>query len=181
MIKEFALQAAEQLKRNDFKASNGWLESFKKRHYISQGLLSGERRDVDQTEASNFKSKLPEICLGYEPRDVFNTDESGCFYRQLPSRSLVAKGEDLAAGKLAKERVSALLTTSMLGEKVYPLIIGKAENPDCFKHVKAEDFNVNYAAQSSAWMSEAIFSNWLDKLNQKMTKEARKILLFMDN
>ncbi len=43
-----ALQVAANIGLNDFKASNGWLEVFRKRHYIQFCLLSGENDGMDE-------------------------------------------------------------------------------------------------------------------------------------
>ena len=49
MIQERALKFASDLNVESFKASNGWLESFKKRHNIIFGTMCGERGDVNDT------------------------------------------------------------------------------------------------------------------------------------
>ena len=46
------------------------------------------------------------------------------------------KNEKCAGGKLSKEMITALVTASMAGEKLPPLVIGKSANPRCFKNVK---------------------------------------------
>ena len=46
MIQEQALEYAKDFSLHDFKASNGWLESFKKRHNIGLNCLVGESADV---------------------------------------------------------------------------------------------------------------------------------------
>ena len=48
MLQEEALQVASRLGNTTFKASNGWLEVFKKRHNIKQLMVSGESADVSQ-------------------------------------------------------------------------------------------------------------------------------------
>ena len=43
-------EEAEKMSHHQFKASNGWLESFKKRHNIRQFTVSGEAADIlDET------------------------------------------------------------------------------------------------------------------------------------
>ena len=49
LIQERALKFASDLNVESFKASNGWLESFKKRHNIIFGTMCGERGDVNDT------------------------------------------------------------------------------------------------------------------------------------
>jgi hypothetical protein len=47
LIKEKALQFACELNNEDFKASNGWLESFLQRNNLCSSQMQGERGDVD--------------------------------------------------------------------------------------------------------------------------------------
>jgi hypothetical protein len=42
------LQVAANIGLNDFRASNGWLEAFHKRHYIQLCLLFGESIGMDE-------------------------------------------------------------------------------------------------------------------------------------
>ena len=48
MLFEEALLIAQRMENNEFKASNGWLQSFKARHNIKQLLISGESGDVNE-------------------------------------------------------------------------------------------------------------------------------------
>ena len=54
----------------DFKASNGWLDSFKDRYGIGFYRVSGESADVDSEIADKFKERLPEITAKYDKKDI---------------------------------------------------------------------------------------------------------------
>ena len=75
-----------QLGLSDFKGSNGWVEKFLKRHNLVCKTMSGERGDVNNDTVSSWKERLPHICEGYEPRDIFNMDESGIFLAHLSTK-----------------------------------------------------------------------------------------------
>jgi hypothetical protein len=62
---------------NDFRASNGWLEAFRKRHYIQFCLLFRESVGMDENVVNHWKQNLPNIIQGYDTRDIWNVDEIG--------------------------------------------------------------------------------------------------------
>ena len=53
----------------------------------------------------DWKSKLPDLMKGYEPENQFNGDKTGLFYREIPRKSLVSKGDKCKVGKLSKLRL----------------------------------------------------------------------------
>jgi hypothetical protein len=65
-----ALQMAANIGLNDFRASNGWLEAFRKRHCIQFRLLSGESTGMDENIVNHWKQNLPNIIQGYDTRDI---------------------------------------------------------------------------------------------------------------
>lgn len=181
IIKEKALLVAKQLGNDDFKASNGWLESFIKRHNINFGKKSGESGDVDMKTVEEWKAKLPEICDGYEPEDIYNMDESGLYYRATSDKTYYIKGEKNSGGKQSKERLTMAFCTSMTGIKEKPVVIGKVKKPRCMKNVNMSALPVHYYHNKKAWMTTSIFQDWLEKLNRTFVSRNKKILLFVDN
>jgi len=63
---------------------------------------------------------------------MFNCDETGLFYRAMPDKSLAQKRDAVKGGKLVKERLTVLFCCSASGEKLEPLVIGKARKPHVF-------------------------------------------------
>jgi hypothetical protein len=94
-IQSKAKEIAQRLQIENFQASNGWLESFKARHNINFRSLSGESAGADLEAAEDWKSKLNQVASEYPPENQFNADETGLFYRQMPRKSLVQKGENV--------------------------------------------------------------------------------------
>ena len=60
------------------------------------------------------------------------------------------------------------------------LVLGKFENPHCFRKHDVRSL-VQYRAQDSAWMNQALFQDWLDTLNRWCMNQGRCIALLMDN
>jgi len=100
MIQKKVKKVADILKMDKFKASNGWLESFRKRHNIFFQTLSGENTQLDKDIVDNWMKCLPVITEQYELHNIWNIDETGLFWRGLPNKSLIMQGEKVNSGKL---------------------------------------------------------------------------------
>jgi hypothetical protein len=62
-----------------------------------------------------------------------------------------------------------------------PLIIGKHKKPRCFKGISHQDIEIHYRNNGSAWMTTAIFLEWLRQINHIMIEQHQTILLVLDN
>jgi hypothetical protein len=58
MVQSEALTVAKSLGNDQFKASTGRLDSFKKRHNVVWSGVCGESKDVDESVTSEYKPKL---------------------------------------------------------------------------------------------------------------------------
>jgi len=65
---------------------------------------------------ADWGERLKTLCEGYAQRDIFNADETGLFYRALPTRLLVIKGDEAKGGNKSKDRITVLLACSAIGE-----------------------------------------------------------------
>ncbi|XP_037776968.1 tigger transposable element-derived protein 4-like [Penaeus monodon] len=124
-----------------------------------------------------WKERLPEICRPYDQKDIFNLDESGLLYRAL----LDVRGTDCQGGKRSEERLTAMLCVNMKGEFEKPLIIGRCEKPHCFKWINTKVLPIIWKSNKRAWMTAALFKEWLEKFNEKMRRQKRNVILFLDN
>ena len=62
-----------------------------------------------------------QITEGYSPKDFYNADETGLFYKCTPDKTLAFKGERCSGGKLSKERITLLIGANMDGSDKLPL------------------------------------------------------------
>ena len=69
IVQAMALRISQDVVGQEgFKASNGWLESFRIRHHIVYRALSGERASAPVEDAENYKANtLSEILSLYQP------------------------------------------------------------------------------------------------------------------
>jgi hypothetical protein len=124
----------------------------------------------------DWKSKLQQVLSEYPPEDKFNADETGLFYRQMPRKSLIQKGEKFKGRKLFKERLSVLFCCIATGKKLKPLVTGNAARPQVFKEqcIDTKHLTVNWRFNKKAWMTQTIFEEWLTDLNCMIKKEIEK-------
>nr|XP_014351091.1 PREDICTED: tigger transposable element-derived protein 4-like [Latimeria chalumnae] len=159
--------ARKKLRTADYKdVENALFEWFK--------TFCGESESVNSDVLDDYVTpKLLSLLIGYQPRDVFNIDETELFYKLLPNRTLALKGEECHSGKHSKERITLLVGSNMDGtEKLKLLVIGNAKQPRCFKGVKA--LPVDYEGNTKAWMTGDIFKDWVIKFDRKMQQQKRK-------
>ncbi len=62
----------------------------------------------------SWKERIPEIVGGYAPSDIWNLDETGCFWRALPEKGFGKKTQQCQGGKKSKHIEQLLLLLSML-------------------------------------------------------------------
>ena len=180
IIREKALDFAKELNIIVSKASDGWLDWWKNRHNVVFRAISGEERScTEEMTASWAQTHLPTILSRYDLRDIYNADEFGLFYQQLPTKSFHLKGERCAGEKFSKVRLTGLAAGNAAGEKLPMFVIGKAEKPRCFKGVTS--LPCEYKTQRKSWMDSEILSDYVRKLDTKFDAQGRKIVLIIDN
>ncbi|CAL4245727.1 unnamed protein product [Meganyctiphanes norvegica] len=101
--------------------------------------LKGEKESNDAVAAEEFKVNLTKVIAKYfkDPTKVYNVDETGLCTNKLPSRTYVSANALSRGGfKQPKTRGSLLLGGNMAGEKLKPLVIGKAKRPRAFGNMQ---------------------------------------------
>ena len=108
------------------------------RHGIAYQKTNGKLESASNSGVSVWQSEiLPRLVSKYEPRNIFNADEFGLFFKLMPDKSFVFKGEKCHVGKLSKVRVTVLVgANSDSSRKSSLLMIGKSAKPRSFKNVK---------------------------------------------
>ena len=90
MMTEKAKGLAASLGLQDFKASKGWIQNFKRRHGLQRQNVHGESNSADTTAVDLARRAVPKIIEdgNFKPEDVFNFDETGLFTKSRPTASL---------------------------------------------------------------------------------------------
>ena len=108
-----AEKLAAKLGFDDFKCSTGWLSRSKERHDIVFKTVSGESAVVDGNVVASWKDNLGNLIQDHKTKDVLNVDRTGIFFKLLPEKTLVFKGDECSGGKKSKERITALAAANM--------------------------------------------------------------------
>ena len=74
-----ALEFAFLLKKDKFKRSNRWVDGFKKWHNLKQYNIHGEVTSVLLENFSTMRENLCQMLKDYNPKNIFNCDETGLF------------------------------------------------------------------------------------------------------
>ena len=125
------------------------------------------------------KTSLPALLSNYDLQNIYNADEFGLFYQMHPEKSLHLKKEKCIGGKQRKVRITGIVSSNALGDKIPMFVIGKSRNPHCFAGVKNKP--CRYRAQKKAWMNSDLFEEWVSELDRKLQLENRKIALIENN
>ena len=157
------------------------MEKWKKRFNIKQLTVCGESGDVQGQTVDSWMERLPEIVEGYRKDDIWNMDETGVFWKALPNRGFGQKGKECKGGKNSKQRITVAFFVTAAGTKEKPVVIWKSENPRCLKRFDKSALPVDYFGQKKAWMDGKIMESLLTKLNHRLSRSTRFILLMMDN
>lgn len=148
----------------NFTASRGWFDNFKKRSNLHNIRITGEAASADTVAASNFPATLKAIIErgNYPPELVFNVDETGLFWKRMPKRTFISREEKRAPGfKAAKDRFTILLGGNANGDlKLKPLLVYHAKTPRAMKGVIKSSLPIIWEFNKKSWITRDIFQNW---------------------
>ena len=122
-----------------------------------------------------------ELLHEYASENIWNLDETGCFWRALPDHGFGRKGSQCKGGEKAMQRVTVALIVNASGGKEAAIVVWKSAKPRCFKGIDTTSLSVQYYSQPKAWMKRDILESVLSKLNRRLSAKGRKIALLMDN
>ncbi|XP_064092987.1 tigger transposable element-derived protein 1-like isoform X3 [Macrobrachium nipponense] len=178
----------------DFKASHGWFEKFRKRTGIHSVVRHGEAASSDTKVVQAFVKTFNKMITkeGYSSQQVFNCDETGLFWKKMPSRTYITEEEKKLPGhKPMKDRLTLALCSNASGDcKVKPLLVYHSETPRAFMAHKVlkEKLPVMWRANAKTWVTRLLFTEWVNlcfgPTVKKFLEEKRlplKCLLVLDN
>ena len=159
--------------------SKGWVSAFCKRNAFRKFRQHGESGDapINTPEVQAALAAIKVEIASYEPKDVYNMDETGLFYN-MPPDSTIAR-QRIEGSKKDKTRITIAFTCNADGlDRFLPLFIGHAAKPRCFDKKTGEQLGYWYFNNKKAWMTGVLFQKYLQRLDRYVN---RSILLVIDN
>ncbi|XP_033127522.1 tigger transposable element-derived protein 6-like [Anneissia japonica] len=183
LLRKEALSYAKEIGKHNFSASNGWLQKWKHRTYIDilNMQVAEENGDVGNESIESWHEHAQELMKNCEAKDIWNMDETGVFWKALPSKSIATKGGQ-CTGKNVKERLTWAFFVNAEGKREDPVVIGQS-HPKCFSNLKNKScpYQCDYYASDKSFMTSEILETILKKLDSRLGLENRKVLLFIDS
>jgi hypothetical protein len=103
MLQSEALTVAKSLQNDQFKAYTGWLDSFRKRHNIVWNGVCVESKDVNESVVSEYKPNLLQLISPYEPKNIYNVEETRLFFRHCQQNQLWLREKSVQGAKCPKK------------------------------------------------------------------------------
>ncbi|GFY26148.1 tigger transposable element-derived protein 1 [Trichonephila clavipes] len=178
LIQEKALQFYKSMKQE--------------RNALHNTKITGESATANEGAAKIFPEELAKFIEDgdYSADEVFNSDETGHYWKKLPNHTYIAKDEKTASGhKTSKDRVTLLLCSNASGDRMLkPLLINKSLRPRALKGKDLKQLPMHWMANPKAWMTTAIFTEWFNncfvpEVEAYLKKKSLdfKVLLIFDN
>jgi hypothetical protein len=167
----FGTQEGIQLSAS-FDYSKDWLEGCKKRHWMRSYVKHGEAADASIEGVRLAQENVRKVLLdgGFSKKETYKQDESGFFWRQLPTcpHWLGKK----AGWKKISQRVTVLVFRLQRKRpwKRQLHMIGKVARPCTFpwSFQPKRDPGLQYFNNKTGWRTSAEFSGWAKDRNSDL-------------
>ena len=102
---------------------------------IREKIVNGKGGEVSDKTVNAWIERLWELMKDYDPVDIWDMDETGCFFKALPEKGLAEKNSQAKGGKKSKTRLTIAFFASAGGEKIIePIVIWRSAKPRYFKN-----------------------------------------------
>ena len=112
--------------------------------------------------------EIRDVLSQYDPKNIYNMDESGLFYRLGPSRTYLTANESKRGTRSTefqkqKSRISIVMCVNCDGCHILPVChIGTSTNPHCFRDPGFTSLKEKYWAQPNEWMDSDGLWRWIN-------------------
>ncbi|XP_055078751.1 tigger transposable element-derived protein 1-like [Periophthalmus magnuspinnatus] len=121
--------------------------------------LHGKAAEAEAYVNNKFKAIIEEG--GYKPEQVFNMDETGLFWKRMPSRTFIMQdGAQDPGFKAQKDRVTLVMCGNAAGFMIKPGLIYRSKNPRALKNKNKNALPVYWMHDTKAWMTRVLSLDW---------------------
>ena len=99
-VKSELCDKSENEVNETFVASTGWFDRFRNRIGLKNVVINGEASSADEDAAKSYPIEFQKMIHdeGYCESQLFNFDETGLFYRKMPTRSYITADQKAMKG-----------------------------------------------------------------------------------
>ncbi|XP_068231919.1 tigger transposable element-derived protein 1-like [Palaemon carinicauda] len=133
---------------------------------IHSVVTYGKAASSDKKAAEEFLKKFEKVISreGYIPQQDFNCDETGLFWKKMPSGTYIkAEKRKLSGHKPMKYSLTLAFYANASGDlKIKPLLVYHSENHRKLQNITIERLLVFWKFNAKAWVTRTIFIEWLN-------------------
>ncbi|XP_007498102.2 tigger transposable element-derived protein 1-like [Monodelphis domestica] len=175
-----------------FTANGSCFDPFKNQTQLHNVKITEKTTTTDEDMAAKYPDVLKKIIEegGYTDQQIFNVDETGLFWKRMPSRTHISKKENIKPGfKVSRDRLTLLLGGNAEGDfKLKPMLVYWTQNPRALRGYNLQSLPVLWRSNKKAWVTKAVFEDWFSSYFspavEKYCKDSNiafKVLLILDN
>ena len=180
-LSEKAKEIAEILGVHHFKASNGWMDRWKKRYNLKKMKINGEAEDVRGETVDYGRRGYQNYYRGIRVATSGILTKLLVFGKLcLIMMALGRKNHSASVVKKPNRGLPLLLWLMQMERRKMQLSFGNQKIQDVLKGIDKTRLPVQYFNQPKGWMSGEILDRLLSKWNQKLRSKGRSVVLLMD-
>lgn len=123
--------------------------------------------------------KIRNIAHTYDTKDICNMDETGLYWKMMPSRGLSL--QSISRVQKDKIRITAAFCVIGDGTNHFPIwFVGRYGTPRALRNINVQSMGGVWRHSEGSWMTRKIMEEWLSAFYRHIRTE-RKVLLTMDN